>query len=119
MNDNSDYTTIKGSCDGLVRVEIVCGYLRLFLWNPATREYKGILDPRKSYWCHKNYWPKYSFYCIPSFDDYEVLTISRVREGKHENYHCVVLMYSLRKDPWRTITRIPCAVEDGCMSGNP
>ncbi|XP_062014424.1 F-box/kelch-repeat protein At3g06240-like [Rosa rugosa] len=93
---------IRGSCDGLVCVEVHDSYkVRVFLWNPCTRECVEVKEGNGE--------DSYSLPMLHGFgydynsDDYKVLSV--LYQSKTATYKSMI--YTLRTNSWRRIQDYP------------
>ncbi|XP_065862756.1 F-box/kelch-repeat protein At3g06240-like [Euphorbia lathyris] len=89
---------ILGSCNGVIC--LLDDYGKMFLWNPATRDYKELPNPNGAVYTIFLHGFGYNV----STDDYGILSVSdSVGNGTKET---LIELYSLKRNTWRKIDAV-------------
>ncbi|KAF5739163.1 F-box and associated interaction domains-containing protein putative isoform 1 [Tripterygium wilfordii] len=96
---------VMGPCNGLICLAHKSNIHRIFLWNPATREYKHLpLSTVESRPRSEDGTLGFDF--DSKNDDFKVLRIPTIRRGGYRGFNCIhqVELYSLKSDSWKQIS---------------
>ncbi|PIA29513.1 hypothetical protein AQUCO_05900025v1 [Aquilegia coerulea] len=105
---------VLGSCNGIIclmypKTSLIC------LWNPCTRDYKMLWNSE----IIKRYEPWMFHTCgfgyNPVVNDYEILRIAYIFRDRHR--YSIAYVYSLTKDSYRIIMKIPYQICHNSKSG--